>query len=61
MYRRYENPYKIEQRLNALKTEYDKLKEVTDEEALVDLHCEIEDLEERLNFAWQDDEYDSEY
>ena len=40
MYRQYENPYKLQKRL----------------QEIIDLHEAIADLEERINFAWQDDE-----
>lgn len=53
MYRQYENPYNLESQLRELKAEY---KTETDEDRLIDLMEEILDLEERINFAWQDDE-----
>ncbi|MCM1269431.1 MAG: hypothetical protein NC247_02230 [Ruminococcus flavefaciens] len=54
IYRQYEDPYKLEQRLAELKQElaynpYD-----------MDLAIEIAELEERINFAWQDDEAEME-
>ena len=54
MYRRYENPYEVEEALKAAK---ERLKEDPENEWL---HEDVAELEERLNFAWQDDEYESE-
>ena len=60
MYRNYENVYKLEEILNDLRREYnDALEGDADEETLYDLYCAIENIKERINFAWQDDEYDS--
>ena len=56
MYRQYENPYKLEEQLKELKEEYNN---TTDEDRLISLSESIAELEERVNFAWQDDEYDS--
>ena len=54
MYRQYEDPYVLEKRLDELKEQ--RAKNPHDE----DLALEIHELEERINFAWQDDEYESE-
>lgn len=56
MYRSYEDPFKLEIRLAALRVEYEK---ETDEYVRENLAESINDLEQRINFAWQDDEYDS--
>lgn len=59
MYRQYEDPYKLEKQLKELRREYDNAKENnTDEDTLVELTQDIHELEERVNFAWQDDEYE---
>lgn len=58
MYRQYENPFKLEDQLEELLAR--RAKE-TDEDALIDLDIEIAELRDRINFAWQDDEYDSDY
>lgn len=58
MYRQYENPFELEERLAELREEYAN---ATGEEELISLAESINDLEERINFAWQDDEYDSSY
>lgn len=59
MYRQYEDPYKLEKQLKELRREYDNAKENnTDEDTLVELSQDIHELEERVNFAWKDDEYE---
>ena len=59
MYRQYENPYTLEKQLEELKEEYcTAVEENADEEILTNLAYDIAELEERINFAWQDDEYD---
>jgi hypothetical protein len=55
MYRQYENPYTLEERLEEAKR---RLAENPYDEDLV---LEVEELKERINFAWQDDEYDEDY
>ena len=54
MYRQYEDPYALEQQLAEAK---ERLAENPYDE---DLALEVHELEERINFAWQDDEYESE-
>jgi hypothetical protein len=62
MYRQYENPYKLEKQLEELKEEYCKAIETNeDEDTLINIACNIAELEERINFAWQDEEYDEDY
>lgn len=57
MYRQYENPNTLEKQLEKLKEEYRTAKENdADEDTLINLHMQIAELEERVNFAWQDDE-----
>lgn len=60
MYRQYEDPYVIEQYLKEAKERLNKAKaEVRsddDWDRLVGLYQDVAELEERLNFAWQDDE-----
>lgn len=60
MYRQYENPRTLEQELADKRAEYEALRaqgllDAMDEE---DYALEIAELEERVNFAWQDEEYD---
>ena len=52
MYRQYEDPWKLEEQLQELEERY---AENMDD---VDLYLEIYELRDRINFAWQDDEYD---
>ena len=59
MYRQYENPYKLNKYLCELEAEYQTaIENDEDAEGLIDLQIDIETLKERINFAWQDDEYD---
>lgn len=59
MYRQYEDPYKLEKQLKELRLEYNNAKENNaDEDILVELSQDVHELEERINFAWQDDEYE---
>lgn len=59
MYRQYENPYELEKQLEELNEELHKAYAMgADTEDLIDLQIEIAELKERINFAWQDDEYD---
>lgn len=58
MYRQYENPRILERELKYLKEEYKiLLKQGADEDTLLGVREHVEDLEERVNFAWQDDEF----
>ena len=60
MYRQYENPRELEKQLKELYQEYNDAKENNaDEDTLIELSQDIHELEERINFAWQD-EYDGE-
>jgi hypothetical protein len=63
MYRQYENPAKVQKMLEAAEEELARAKEEDPEniDLIIDLANEVESLKERLNFAWQDDEYDEEY
>lgn len=59
MYRQYEDPYELEKQLKELRQEYSNAKENNaDENTLIELSQDIHELEERVNFAWQDDEYE---
>ena len=55
MYRQYEDPYKLEQQLAEAQ---ERLAQNPDDE---DYAIEVADLKERINFAWQDDEYECDY
>ena len=54
IYRQYEDPYELEQKLKILQAQASFNPE--DE----DLAQEIAELKERINFAWQDDEAECE-
>ena len=62
MYRQYENPRELEQRLQDVRVEYDERMAQADSQderyELIEMYTErISDLEERVNFAWQDEEF----
>ena len=57
MYRQYEDPYKLEQRLEELK---ERRANCTNEDELIAIDQDIAELKDRINFAWQDDEYECE-
>lgn len=63
MYRRYEDPWKLEDRLENAEKELEQAKEEDPEniDRIIDLVNEVESLRERVNFAWQDQEYDENY
>lgn len=58
MYRRYEDPRKLEKQLKKLKRRY---KQTQDEDEKIYLAEEIAELTDRVNFAWQDEEYEEDY
>lgn len=59
MYRQYENPYELNKYLCELEAEFDTRFENGESlEDLIDLAEDIAILKERINFAWQDQEYD---
>lgn len=58
IYRQYENPRELEKELAELKAQ---IPLVTDEEEMNSLHEAIMEMEDRVNFAWQDEEYDELY
>lgn len=59
MYRQYEDPFKLEKQLERMQAQFEEASQTgKDVEYLFDLHEEMESLKERINFAWQDDEYD---
>ena len=58
MYRRYEDPRKLEKQLAKLKRRY---KQTHDDYEKMYLAEEIAELTDRVNFAWQDEEYEEDY
>lgn len=63
MYRQYEDPWKLEDRLEKAEESLEQAKEEDPEniDRIIDLVNEVESLRERVNFAWQDQEYDDNY
>lgn len=59
MNRQYEDPRKVEQMLAEAQRELEMAKRDDDNiDRIIDLYNWVEELRERANFAWQDDEYD---
>ena len=63
MYRQYENPVTVQEMLEQAQRQYEQAKQEDPEniDLLIDLANEVESLRERVNFAWQDEEYDENY
>lgn len=59
-YRQYEDPYDLTILLEDAEKRLRKAEEEAsdDVDRLADLHNEVEELKERISFAWQDQEYD---
>lgn len=55
MFRQYEDPYQLEQQLAELEEQYAQNPDD------VDLYLAISELKDRINFAWQDNEYECDY
>ena len=53
MYRDYESPRSLENQIREL---YQRMHNSTSEDEQISLHEAIEELEQRANFAWQDEE-----
>ena len=61
MYRQYEDPWKLEDQLAELKEQYcAAVEDGADDDHLINLQMDINELEERINFAWQDNEFEYE-
>jgi hypothetical protein len=58
MCRRYEDPHKLEEELVKAKEALKSINPDTHWYEYVDLSIHIEDIRQRINFAWQDIEYD---
>ena len=63
MFRQYENPHELEERLESLRERFEraKIEEPENEDYIIDLYIEVAELEDRINFAYQDEEYDEMY
>lgn len=55
MYRQYEDPAKTQKLLDEAKARLNSAI-YAGQDDIIDLHENVVDLEERLNFAWQDEE-----
>ena len=58
MYRQYEDPNQIEHQIEILEIEMQEAIAMDDEDRQISIAEELAELNDRLNFAWQDDEYD---
>lgn len=60
MYRQYEDPRTLEKELARVREEFNRRSKMGELEAedYADYALEIAELEERVNFAWQDEEYE---
>ena len=57
MYRQYNNPYELEKELKKAKERLARLQaENADEDSILSAYEDVQILEEKVNFAWQDDE-----
>lgn len=57
MYRQYNNPYELEKELKQAKDRLASLQaENADEDSILSAYGDVQILEEKVNFAWQDDE-----
>ena len=57
MYRQYENPKKLKERLEDLRKDYCCVVDANaSEEELIEIRQEMEELEERIHHAWSDQE-----
>ena len=63
MYRQYEDPHAVEAMLYEAIEQRDRAMTETpdDIDRIIDLENEVASLRERVNFAWQDNEYDEQY
>ncbi len=57
MYRDYEDPRQLEAQRDELKL---RMETETDTETLISMHETLMDLEQRINHAWTDEEFDME-
>ena len=59
MYRQYENPHVVETLLEEAQRRYSdaQASRACDPDELYDFYIEVEELEQRANFAWQDEEW----
>ena len=59
MYRNYENPWDLEEELARLEYELTMAEyEGASDDEMADIQMSIYEIKDRINFAWQDNEYD---
>jgi hypothetical protein len=59
MYRQYENPWELEDELAKLEYELTMAEyEGASDEELADIQMSIYEIKDRINFAWQDNEFE---
>lgn len=59
MYRQYENPWELEEELAKLEYELTMAEyEGASDEELADIQISIYEIKDRINFAWQDNEFE---
>ena len=59
MYRQYENPWELEEELARLEYELTMAEyEGASDDELADIQIEIAEIKDRINFAWQDNEFE---
>ena len=59
MYRQYENPWELEEELAKLEYELTMAEyEGASNEELADIQMSIYEIKDRINFAWQDNEFE---
>lgn len=66
MNRQYEDPRALTRVLDEKKERYEEMRREVergnlDEEDLIDAYLDIQELEDRVNFAWQDEEFEEDY
>ena len=61
MYRSYEDVFYLEDLLTAAKKRLEEAENMDDLDGIIDAQMSVAELEDRINYAWQDDEYDSDY
>ena len=61
MYRQYENPRLLQAQLDNLQAEFDDITASgkVDDDIYQYYHDTIAELRDRINYAWQDEEYDA--
>ena len=59
MYRQYENPWELEEELAKLEYELTMAEyEGASDEEVTDIQMSIYEMKDRINFAWQDNEFE---